>query len=89
MELLEKEGDRKFLKNALERNGTELLRERKAYVLCHIKKNDHDEDVVENIIIDGFCMRTPEEDITWAEEQKELEAVAAKGAKKGPPPKKK
>jgi len=34
-------------------------------------------------------MRTPEEDIKWAEEQAELEAAAAKGGKKAPPPKKK
>jgi hypothetical protein len=67
------------------------LRERKAYVLAKISKNG-DEEVIENIIIDGACIRTPEEDIKWEEEQKELEAQAAnkgKGAKGAPPPKKK
>lgn len=68
MELLEKEGERKFMKNSLDKNGTEMLRERKAYVLCHVKRNDHDEEVIENIVIDGYCMRTPEEDIKWEEE---------------------
>jgi hypothetical protein len=68
MELTEKEGERKFLKNSLDKNASELLRERKAYVLCHVKKNDHDEEVIENIVIDGHCMRTPEEDIKWEEE---------------------
>ena len=68
IELLEKEGDRKFMRNNLGKNGTELLRDRKAYVLAHIKKGPADEDVVENIVIDGFCMRTPEEDIKWEEE---------------------
>ena len=43
IELLEKEGDRKHLRNNLQKNGTELLRERKAYVLCHIKKNGDEE----------------------------------------------
>ena len=68
MELTEKEGERKFLKNSLDKNANELLRERKAYVLCHVKKNDHDEEVIENRVIDGHCMRTPEEDIKWEEE---------------------
>jgi len=27
-----------------------------------------DEDVVENIVIDGACIRTPDEDAKWAEE---------------------
>jgi hypothetical protein len=89
VELLEKEGDRKFMRNNLGKNGTELLRDRKAYVLAHIKKGAADEDIVENIVIDGFCMRTPEEDIKWEEEQKLKELDAAKGGKKGPPPKKK
>jgi len=39
-------------------------------------------------VIDGICIRTPEEDIKWEEEQKELEAMAGKKGK-GPPPKKK
>lgn len=73
----------------MHKNGNELLRERKAYVLCHIKKGAADEDIVENIVIDGSCMRTPEEDIKWQAEQEELAAAAAKGGKKAPPPKKK
>ena len=52
-------------------------------------RNEQDEEYTEKIAIDGACMRTPEEDIKWAEEQAELEAAAAKGSKKAPPPKKK
>lgn len=89
MELLEKEGERKFLKNSLQKYGTEMLRERKAYVLCHIKKGPSDEDVVEHIVIDGYCMRTPEEDVKWEQEQAEKAEIAAKGAKKGGAGKKK
>lgn len=74
----------------MHKNGTELLRERKAYVLCHIKKGPNDEDILENIVIDGSSMRTPEEDVKWHAEQEELAAAAAKGGgKKAPPPKKK
>jgi len=35
------------------------------------------------VVIDGACIRTPEEDVTWAAKQLELEAEAAKGAAKG------
>ena len=83
-------GERKFMKNSLDEFATELLRERKAYVLGQVKKNENDEEVVEPITIDGACMRTPDEDIKWAEEQAELEALAAKGGKgKAAPGKKK
>ena len=56
-----------------------LLRDRKAYVLARVYKNDNEEEVLENIVVDGACIRTPDEDIVWAERQKELEAEAAKG----------
>ena len=65
-----------------------MLRERKAYVFAFVKKNG-DEEVVENVVVDGACIRTPEEDIVWAEKQKELEAEAAKGTKGKAPAKKK
>jgi hypothetical protein len=65
------------------------LRERKAYVLAQIKKGENDEEIVENIVIDGACIRTPEEDIKWEEEQKEIEANAGKKGGKAAPPKKK
>lgn len=77
------------MKGSMDMVATELLRERKAYVLCHVLKNEQDEEYTENIVIDGVCMRTPEEDIKWAEEQAELEAAAAKGAKGKAPAKKK
>lgn len=65
------------------------MRERKAYVLVQVKKNENDEEVVENIVINGACIRTPEEDIKWEEEQKELEALASKKGGKGAQAKKK
>ena len=89
IELNEKGGDRKYMRGSLDLVATELLRERKAYVLCQVLRNEQDEEYTENIVVDGACMRTPEEDIKWAEEQAELEAAAAKGNKKAPPAKKK
>ena len=88
IELNEKTGERKHMRGSLDMNATELLRERKAYVLCQVLKNETDEEYTQDIVVDGACMRTPEEDIKWAEEQAELEAQAAKGGKKAPPKKK-
>ena len=69
LELCEKTNERKFLKNSLDERAEGLLRERKAYVLAQIKKNPETEDEeAVNVVIDGACMRTPEEDIKWAEE---------------------
>ncbi len=90
VDLIEKTGERKHLKASADQYATGLLRERKAYVLVKITKGANDEEVVENVVIDGGCIRTPEEDIKWEEEQKELEAQAnKKGGKGGPAPKKK
>ena len=77
------------MKASADQMATALLGERKAYVLTEVKKGEGDEEYTENIVIDGACMRTPEEDLTWADEQAELEAQAAKGGKGKPPAKKK
>ena len=58
-------------------------------MLVKISKGANEEEIAENIVIDGACIRTPEEDIKWEEEQKELEALATKKGPKGAPPKKK
>ena len=77
------------MKGSGEQYANTLLRERKAYVLVKVEKGPNDEELVNNIVIDGACIRTPEEDIKWEEEQKELEAMANKKGGKQPPPKKK
>lgn len=89
VELIEKTGERKHLKASGESYANMLLRERKAYVLVKLNKGANDEELVENVVIDGACIRTPEEDIKWEEEQKELEALANKKGGKGAAPKKK
>jgi len=66
-----------------------VLKDRKCYVLCRVVRGEGDEEAVESIGVDGACIRTPDEDIVWAEKQKELEAEAAKGAKGKPAAKKK
>lgn len=92
VELVEKTGERKHLNNSLDEQANTLLRERKAYVFAQIKRggaHGEGDEIVENVVVDGACIRTPEEDITWAAKQLELEAEAAKGTKKGGPPAKK
>ena len=50
-----------------------LLRDRKAYVLAKVSKHETtEEEILENIVIDGACIRTPDEDIVWVEKQKEI-----------------
>ena len=77
------------MKNSADQYANTFLRERKAYVLVKLTKGQNDEEVVEPVIIDGACIRTPEEDLKWEEEQRELEANANKKGGKNPPPKKK
>lgn len=89
VELTERDGARKHLHQSGEDLASNLLRDRKAYVLTRVVKNEQEEEVVENIVVDGACIRTPDEDIVWAERQKELEAEALKGNKGKAPPKKK
>ncbi len=68
IDLVEKTGERKNLKGYSGQYGDAVLRERKAYVLARIVKNEQEEDEAANIVIDGACIRTPEEDIKWEEE---------------------
>jgi hypothetical protein len=89
LDLRTKQDERKFLRNALEERADGLLGPKKAYVLVKLKKNENDEDVHEDIVIDGACIRTPDEDIKWEIQQEELAAQVAKGGKKAPAGKKK
>jgi len=40
IELNERTGDRKHMRGSLDLMATDLLRERKAYVLCHVLRNE-------------------------------------------------
>ena len=84
-DLIEKTGERKHLNQIGENYANTLLRERKAYVLVQLKKGPNDEDIEEKVEINGNCIRTPEEDIKWEEEQRELEAQANKKGGKAAP----
>jgi hypothetical protein len=62
-----KTDERKYLRNALDERGDGILGTKKCYILCKIVKNENDEDVPQDIVIDGACIRTPDEDIKWEE----------------------
>jgi hypothetical protein len=60
------------------------LGERRAFNFIELVKNPEDDNAEEEQIlikINGAAIRTPQEDITWEEEQRELEANAPKGGK--------
>lgn len=76
--------ERKFLKAGSREFANTILAEKRAYNFCELKKNPDDETAEEEpvmIKINGAAIRTPEEDIKWEEEQKELEANPPKGGK--------
>jgi hypothetical protein len=89
LDLKTKTDERKFMGQNAEDRADTVLGAKKAYVLVKIKKNEADEEVMEDVLIDGACIRTPAEDIKWAVEQEELAALAAKGGGKKADPKKK
>ena len=83
-DLMEKTShERKFLKDGSRESATTVLAERRCYVFVEIKKpaEEGGEDEIKPISINGAAIRTPSEDITWEQEQKDLEAAAPKGGK--------
>ena len=78
--------ERKFLKAGSREFANTVLAERRAYLFVEMKKPADDENGEEEpqmIKINGAAIRTPNEDIKWEEEQKELEANPPKGKDKG------
>ena len=65
LDLRTKEHECKYLRNAIEERADSILGPKKAYVLVKVKKAENDEDVLEDIVVDGACIRTPDEDVKW------------------------
>jgi len=68
LDLKTKTDERKFMGQNAEDRADTVLGAKKAYVLVKIKKNEAEEEVMEDVVIDGACIRTPTEDIKWAVE---------------------
>ena len=81
LDLRAKTEERKFLKNALEERADNVLAPRRAYILVNVRKNENDDEICEDIAIDGACMRTPDEDIIWEQTKKEVVDTNIKGKK--------
>lgn len=64
MELVDKTGERKFTKTKLDLFATEFLADKNSYVLCYVIPNENpdEEDTVNICELDGFSIRTCEED---------------------------
>lgn len=69
-ELMERTGERKYMNNSAEEPAHSILRERKAYTFAQVVKGgeDGEEQQCVPIEIDGACIRTPDEDLVWAEQ---------------------
>ena len=65
------------MRNALDERADSVLTTKKCYVLSKVVKNENDEDELQDIVIDGACIRTPDEDIKWEVEQEELKELQA------------
>ena len=59
-------GERKFMKNSLDEFASELLRERKCYVLGQVKKNEQDEEVVGSQEGSWWRVEAPGEEVSAA-----------------------
>jgi hypothetical protein len=92
LDLVEKaSGERKFLKAGSREFANSVLGERRCYQFVEVKAPAEEgaEEDLKPISMNGAAIRTPAEDITWEEQQKELEANAPKGGKAPPKGKKK
>jgi len=62
IELVDKTGERKFIKNKLKMQANEFLSDRGVYYLCTVATQGEEEEV-EALTHDGFPVRTYEEDL--------------------------
>ena len=73
IDLVDQAGNRKFVKNKAEEIASSFLNTRVAYQVVVVEENDS----YQQFDIDGYCIRTVEEDATYVEEPD------AKGKNKG------
>lgn len=71
IDLIDSTGSRKFLKTRSEDQANLVLNQRTTYTLAIIR-----EETVENYTLDGYCVRTIEEDSTYIEEPTDPKAKA-------------
>lgn len=79
IDLADRGGERKFLRMKLEEQACSLLAAKGTYVLVRRKSAETEE--FEPYTFDGYCVRTPEEDLTFVEEVVETKKGGAKKKK--------
>jgi hypothetical protein len=78
IDFIDRVGDRKYLKTKMEEYANTVLVPKGSYTLVSIME----EEEIAPFTIDGYCMRTPEEDETYVEEAVDPKKQAAATRKK-------
>jgi len=81
LELVDKQGERKFVKGKMETMAT-FLTDRGSYSLAIVKENPEEENPLELVNIDGYCLRTLEEDEKAMDEDQNILEKNKKDTKK-------
>jgi hypothetical protein len=79
IDLADRGGERKYLRSKLEEQANSMLAAKGTYVLVRRKTAEAEE--FEPFTYDGYCVRTPEEDLTFVEEVVETKKGGAKKKK--------
>ncbi len=87
LELVDKLGERKFVKGKLDTKANTFLTDKGSYYLAMVIEKPEEESVLELVNIDGYCLRTLEEDEKAVEEdlnvlEKNKKDTKKKGGKK-------
>lgn len=82
LELVDKLGERKFIKGKLETIATSFLSDKGSYYLAIAKENPEEENPLELVNIDGYCLRTLEEDDKAVDEDQNILEKNKKDTKK-------
>lgn len=80
LELLDKQGERKFVKGKLDSIATSFISDKGSYYLSLVKENPEEENPLELVNIEGYCLRTLEED-EKATQEEEINILSDKNKK--------
>ena len=82
LELVDKQGERKFVKGKLDTIATTFLTDKGSYYLAIVNDKPEEENPLELVNIDGYCLRTLEEDEKAVEEEQNILEKNKKDTKK-------
>lgn len=82
LELVDKQGERKFVKGKLDQYASGFLTDKGSYYLAVVKENAEEENPLELVNVDGYCLRTLEEDEKAVEDEQNVLEKNKKDTKK-------